>query len=352
MFDFSENNIKDFGIVAIKPDGVKSGIHNICEEEFKKREFKIIAFKRAQLKPDDIKHFFYYQYKEYVDYMCSSEVYAYLLQGSKIDVGDAIHQIKTYIRSIYGLGRSDMMNLIHGAQSGTEYYLQRRLFFPEFCHPQYTSYADMCSSDRILGDCQKSKLYLLRDSNVRRIVISTDLPKFNEIAEKIDALKIDNIKIYYSFYDYVEIKGYRCQIVCFCPYSFRLKERYDRLFTGNIDDLKRFAELPCILALGAVCGYYTDFSNKLCSRFEYAHTINESIQSELKAIIDEMKKIKLDAILTESPEMSLWEMEARYVTAYNYNILSYGGSIKEEFFGSFGTAKSNYDKFSSIIGWE
>lgn len=316
----------DFGIIVIKPDGVKINIMDECEEEIKKRKINILAKKYFYLEEDDVKKYFYYNFKEYVEYMCGDKICVYFLQAENIDLDVEVYSIKKKIRDNHKVNGKMMNNYIHGSHCGTEFFLQRKLFFPEYDSIQYSSGYDMyCCTDWSKEILWEKVNNIKENGHVRKIVFDV-VPNSLEHFQKVIEEKGLKNYVDYCNSEIVTIKDIKCRII---QYHTREKGKVIN-FLGQLEGVQ--LERPTGNSLEAY-----NFQNRELTNLFFDRLIEK--------ITLQGKEIK--GILINSPQMSLNEAECRYEYAKEKGYYLSGGSENIDCLGLFGMSR---DKVLQICG--
>ena len=144
MIDFIKNrlvNANEYGLILFKPDGIENNLTDEILSVFSRYGLEPIKIRIFQLTPRDVLETFANVHQEYIDYMCRRSVMAVLLWGENAFY--KIRLLKPQIRQYYGGG--EIENFIHSPESGNEYDIQVRVFFPEINIEEVPMYADMYS---------------------------------------------------------------------------------------------------------------------------------------------------------------------------------------------------------------
>lgn len=333
--------MKDFGIFLIKPDGIEQEIELECENEILEHNLEIVAKKQSVLTANDINKYFYYQLSDYINYMCSGPVTAYLLSAVDLDIDRELFLIKDAIRKRHAVSGQDLKNLVHASHCGTEYFRQRKLFFPEYEKGKYTSYSDMLVS---LPDYSVETILLakkiLDSSWIKRICFNIPLGGF-EHYKKLMQQYFNQEGISFLFSITTKVLDYTCNLYCYCPSS------YEIIGNKSLEEIKNDPQIT--IALGEI--YPIDFQiNVECvaSFRQYVRLCNTRIGS---IIIDAYKRLteqgfNITHIVVNTSNMELIEAETRYEVMQYLRLSFIGGSNNWKNLGIFGISKT---KFNEIL---
>lgn len=341
---YKENMYKDYGILVIKPDGIEKGFELLCENEIHVRKLNIIAKKKMLLCENDIYNYFYYQFNEYVQYMCSNEVCAYLIEGLDRELDAEVFHIKNKLRLDYGVNGTNMRNYIHGAHCGTEFFLQRKLFFPEYILPQFSSFADMLvCPDSIDENFYKKMNYLINNSNVKKWNINIPFEKFNQLREEIcKRLIVDDLT--FSFSTSIRILDYLCDIYFYVPKNFELSNSLEYYLFNDSNIIKAIGDIEGV-------SYSTMTDSKINSLKKYNAWCENNISSVLSKVLNNLsgQNINIKAMLVNTSQMSLREAEIRYELSREKGLSFVGGSGSWFNTGLFGISESKYNEISNEL---
>ena len=323
---FSE--FKDYGIIILKPDGVKHGLMNECEHEFALRNIKIISKKRKLLTREEIENHFYYTFDSYIDYMCEDYICAYFLESQNLDLDKELYLLKRKIRDNHGVNGRQLRNYIHSAHCGSEFFLQRRLLFPELEQHKFTFGCDMyCKLNTFTLDSLHRAMNL---NNLSYLVF--DFPKEYE-SEFCNYVLEKDLKKFsiYSYTQKINIQNRECELIhyCSCFSTYHDQHMKPLIFLGKISDLT-----------------FNNNTNSSIENYNLAYTIyTEKI---LDNIINELRKQNIDikGLLVNSPNMCLQEAECRFEYAKAKKYLLSGGSSTIDNLGIFSIS---YDKVKPLI---
>lgn len=326
------NNFKDYGIIILKPDGVKKNLMDECEKEILKHNIKIIAKKQILLTRQQIIDYFYYNFEEYVDYMCEGVIIAYFLEAYNIDLDVTIYLIKKKIRDNHGVNGRIMRNYIHGSHCGTEFFLQRRLLFPEFEKYEYSSGLDMyCKIDEFDLKIYNKIRQICEKGKVSKIIFDIPAEQEQSFCDIVLSKKLNNF-VYFSHTEQVHISNSCCDIIYYYP---------------NVATIKKMRYLKPLVFLGEVNTLNLN-RNRSNSLNEYNDTYMAYVKNEFDNIINQLKKkdIFIEGILINTSGMSLQEAECRYEYAHLKKYLISGGSSALNNLGLF---TMSYNKVKPIM---
>ena len=332
--------MKDFGIFLIKPDGVERRVNLECEKEFCRHKLQIISEKQILLTTNDIKKYFYYQLPDYIEYMCSGYVIVYLLVATDLDIDRELFLIKDAIRKRYFVRGRDLKNLVHASHCGTEYFLQRKLFFPEYENRNFTSYADMLVN--LPNFSSETITYVKRvmdTSWVKKVCINIPFENFKYYMELIQwYLGKENSNFFFS--TSVNVLGYTCKLYCYCPVSLKT------LTKDILEEIKINQQIK--IALGEVCPINYDISTERSTNFaEYVQQYNDKIGEIFYTVYGELLKqeINVTGIVVNTANMKLVEAETRYEVMQKLKLSFVGGSDNWKYFGLIGISKTKSEEF-------
>lgn len=327
-------NFKDYGIIILKPDGVKKNLMNECEQEIANNNIRIISKKKLLLTRQQVLNYFYYNFDEYVDYMCEDMIIAYFLEAYNIDLDIAIYFIKKKIRAKQGVDGQTLRNYIHGTHCGTEFFLQRGLLFPEFEKYEYSSGLDMYCKIEEFDLKVYEKICEIRDvGNLSKIIF--DIPEKQE-REFCDIVlnKHLNDFIFFSHTQSIVFSNMICDIIYYYP---------------NVKVICQQKYIKPLIFLGKI--YNLNLKNNIGESLqEYNCTYMLYIENKLNSIIEYLNKnnICIKGILINLADMSLQEAECRYEYAKLKNYFISGGSSTLDNLGLF---TMSYNKMKPIINY-
>lgn len=335
--------MRDFGIILIKPDGMKKNVFIDVNKELKKRGIVIIDIKYFYLSPENIKQYFYYQIDNYIRYMCEGPVLVYYLMGYNCDMAEAIYSLKSSIRTQYCVTNHDMYNLIHGANSGCEFFLQRSLFFPNYSSIDFSSTSDLLV--RINNyRCEKKKIInVIRRSNLEYLCIilsSEDFEHRRKIREELIECGVK--KIFFGIIKSQIFLGKKVNFIEMYPNDEREKKDVNIINESN----------NCLLLLDA--GIHINY-NKLINYREknFDKYISGHVENIKKYLLPEIAPIKetfrIKGIVTGNARMSIIESESLFLVAKLLNLVDIKGSWDKEFLGRYSTGITDYLKFEKLF---
>lgn len=124
-----EQNNKEYGIIIIKPDGIKCKIIEELQISISNHHLEIVKIKEACLNKEQVYEFFVTPFDKlkYAEYISSNKCIIILVYGYM--TGYKLFHIKYNLRRKHGFSNKDMENLIHASDPGNEYFMQFKLFF-------------------------------------------------------------------------------------------------------------------------------------------------------------------------------------------------------------------------------
>ncbi|WP_117161174.1 nucleoside-diphosphate kinase [Paraliobacillus sp. X-1268] len=148
---------KEYGMIMLKPDGVKIGLLDILLNKAKEERLDLVNIRKFQLTQQQVMDNFTTNINmdEYAKYMSSGKISVLLFYGE--NAGHKLRLIKFNLRQKYRCNSNDMENLIHNSDPGTEYRKQFNLFFNDLSILKFSSYADMY----VHGDSNDDNNFLL-----------------------------------------------------------------------------------------------------------------------------------------------------------------------------------------------
>lgn len=331
---------EDYGIILVKPDGVKIGIEYECEKLICKKGINVIAKKYVNLDCEDIKRAFYYKFDSYIKYMTEGKVCAFYIKGENMDLDVEIFKIKNMIRKKYNLNGKHMRNLVHGTHCGTELFYQRKLLFPELDTQSCSYGADMyCvinSSEDVIIDKIKN---VDREKNIVYTCLDIPIDQFNTLKKKIESYKL-NTEVSFSVTQRVKIKDIIVGVICYLPRHFE---------EWNISDIKR------TMYGGAGYNFIGEIKNidfsigkEINTLYGYNEANERKVEDGLNMIVDSLENsgIRTDGILINSSDMDLCEAECRYEFANKFGYMISGGCKNIDNYGLF---TMSYNKSIELI---
>lgn len=333
----------DFGIMLIKPDGVAAGAENIIEDELFRKNISILCKRRKRLKKSEVKKNFYYKFSDYLDYMTSGDVIAYLICGQNMDLETEIFFIKSSVRKKFNVNGRMTKNIIHGAHCGTEYFTQRRLFFPEYERSFFSSFADpLVKADSIeIEHLECIEERIQKTSNIQKLIFCFEYAKIIEDIEKINYLI--NHKINFAFSHNVYFHGKAFNIFSFIPPGLLQKDLL--LSEEKILTEKKVGIIRCIDA-------NTHISNrgKLNCIEDYQRIIVEKHTVKVHNLLEELKSsnIEIRAMIVGKAGLTVEESEIRFEVAKLLNLIPVIGSYDETAIGLFGCSPNKFDQLLNL----
>lgn len=341
--------------MLVKPDGVKNNIFNELHNEFKLQNIEVLCTKKTQLTKEDIHLYFYHQFESFINYMCSSEVVAYFLKSKNLYIAEDIDIIKNKIRKNHNLSKKDLKNLIHGAQTGTEFFLQRELFFKEYATPLYTSGNDlfMKLEESDVSSLINRLIYLDRVSRLTKVIIDIPIYIYNELSNKLKRTVFSNLEVSCCFSLDSKVNNKLCGIVVFPHKEFILPKSFSVMSMLKSDTLRELRNLPCTIGVSDIEYNKQNILldvDKIWTKDKFIDTVELNIRNEIEPIVDILiEKYGLECIMIDSPLFNLWEMEARAEIALDKDLMVFAGSIESKYNGLFGATYKHYRTFNGLI---
>lgn len=337
----------DFGIMIIKPDGVEQGAEEILEEELRERGIKVLCKNKRTLSQKDVNDFFYYKFNEYIDYMTSGAVCSYLISSNNIDMDTEIFFLKSKIRKIFEVNGKMTRNIIHGAHCGTEFFVQRRLFFPEYEKKEFTSYADPLVevSRNNIDRISEITRDLTENSKIQKYILCFE---YNDLIESETAIRyvIENEEhVAISHSTYFENKD--INVITFLPTSRLKKEMLaseKKLLSIESKNSIKCIDLNLAAKGGRLLRNISDIET-------YQNNIEQMHMDKLYSALTDLKKdgIGIDAMVVNKANLELEEAEVRFELAMKLKLIPVIGSFDERVTGLFGCSPGKFEKLSKIL---
>lgn len=212
-------NGNEYGIILLKPDGVRKGLVDRLLQFIEKSNLEVIEIKKLILKKEDIIHYIRTSFdtNKYSDYMSSGYVIAVLVYG-QYAINELI-KIKRLLRSEHGFTCDDMMNLVHSVDLGNEYYSQFKLLFPERDIVKYSLYADMnlvLQEEEILNELYKLDI----TSNVSWVGIILEYGTIAKVIKEFYKYKNNRLRALYGLKYKCAFKDKIISVIGYLPETF------------------------------------------------------------------------------------------------------------------------------------
>ena len=337
--------IKGYGIFVIKPDGIKKKIEKELLFFLQQRNMSIVDSAVKQLTPEQIRANYFFCSNSNIKYLSSSPIKAFFVSSNDCEHQDAIYKAKQDFRSRFGVTKKDFYNLIHSADEGLEFYLQRNLFFPQYASPQYTIGSDMCIA----------QFALLKSNDRNRLSTSKLLDNSYLVASSIDLLKMKKMSIKYKTVVIPQIycvrDNIKVEILYYLPYDSSFL--CESTITELVQQPNKFKAIP---VLGRIKGNHfplPDQLTEISDPSEYCDMVYFAMRDSLHAILELLPcEIKLRGILIDSPELSLHEVASRYFFSDDFEFMKVSGSINPSAAGLFSVSKCYSDCFYNSFLFE
>ncbi|PKG46512.1 MULTISPECIES: nucleoside-diphosphate kinase [unclassified Planococcus (in: firmicutes)] len=189
----------EYTLVLIKPDGVEKEAINYVIKSIEELDLKIIQKRYLQLTPKVVREIFIHSIDRFTKYMSRSKVFAILVYGN-----NAFHKlrvIKPIIRK--KMNSVEVENILHSPESGNEYDMQMRNFFPELNIGDYNNFADMFCKENLSTDYNEFEIKLKKicqstSAKVLSFIIPSDI--YNEIQKNFLKFINSNNKLKKPFF--------------------------------------------------------------------------------------------------------------------------------------------------------
>jgi nucleoside diphosphate kinase len=132
--------ILECAIVLLKPDAIERGLDQVIVDELRASGLELFAEREVQLTADDLHRYFLHPLPAYIAHMTSRPLRCFLARGA--DVYERLYARKIELRAALGV-ESNLKNLIHTADEGTEYHRQLGRFYPDLPARDRTAAADL-----------------------------------------------------------------------------------------------------------------------------------------------------------------------------------------------------------------
>lgn len=323
----------EYGLLLIKPDGVGKCIEKLCENEIEKHKLEIVKKKYTVLSEEMIRENFYYKFKEYIQYMCSGPVCVYLLKSENIDMDEILYIVKNKIRTRFGLSGKVMKNLVHATHCGTEFFVQRDLFFPEYKKLQYNGVADLLVKPKNINN----KFYLRMDevinkSNIDIYGIIITQEKEYSIVEWL-MKKYPQKEFIVGKEEEIFLEKFSGTLIRYIGNNYCDSGRKEKKLLTTINKIYNFS-------------FNNDKMTNATNVLSYAKYNEEKAFNEIKSMIEVLHKdgIYIDAMVVNSAEMDINEAEIRYEVSNKLGLIPVGGSYDWNEFGLFAMSNSKVEK--------
>lgn len=138
----------EYGILMLKPDGVRAGLQFDLSSALSHHSVEIVRRERVSLTAADVFNHFLHPTDDYISYLLESPVEVFLVRG--IDPHRVIYELKQNIR-IQHRCLDKMRNLVHGADEGNEFHSMLHRFFPDLEASHYCSSVDLSAGSASLA---------------------------------------------------------------------------------------------------------------------------------------------------------------------------------------------------------
>lgn len=339
--------MKDFGLLLIKPDGVKKNIDKILENILEQRNIEIIEKKKLLLKKSDMQENFYYQLLTYQTYMCEGEIIVYLLMCVDFDIAYHIYTIKNSIRNMFNITNKETRNLIHGANNGMEFFRQRNLFFPEYRNIKYSSYADMLVLVNNYKEERSKLIHKIENSNLEKVCFVINENDFLRTKHQIITdFKNGNLKeFFFAILVDLELKNSKLQFICIPRKEDCINDSKNKIELVNGIDT-----ISIILDFGKSIDYETYINYQANNFDEYKQYHIKKIQDDIIEQINWIQSyFNVEGIVTATSNMSIMEAESRFYVSKKLGLSAVIGSFNINNVGEFSIGKSNFDVIENLI---
>lgn len=335
----------DYGIIVIKPDGVKKGVDIVCECVMQSMNVRILAKKNLILSVSDIKNYFCYKFQDYVEYMTSGMVCAYLLELSNADIDEAIYFIKDTVRKKFSVDGRCLKNFIHGAHCGTEYFRQRKLFFEEYEKKEYSSYADMLV---VLEGLKKIdiKHYIkdLEQGGIKEYILCCGYDKLINSKETIyEFVKKEDI---IASIHKMEVNGKKVRVLVYGKVHVLqdlIKKGEEAVLTDKEHSLVRAIDLENLfidelykMKPRSIEEFQIRIKELYCVLQKFTYSLSE-------------KGVNIDAMVVNRADLPVDEAEVRYELALEAKLIPIIGSYANNAIGLFGCGPNKFKKLIDLL---
>lgn len=149
------DEIVEYALVVVKPDGVRKGLCKEVQEFFVKNGMCLVKSSTKKITKSVVGDIFTSKHNGgyYKQYMTSGEMVVYLFKGS--NVFERCRVMKNKLREQYEVDEM-IENICHTPESGNEYMEQLKFFFPEYCDGKHNLYCDMYC--KVYADAEYDRL--------------------------------------------------------------------------------------------------------------------------------------------------------------------------------------------------
>ncbi len=216
----NDNYKGEYGLIILKPDGVKKNLIGKLISLIINNKLKIIQIREKMLYESDIYNYFTSPFNSdiYAKYMTSGPIIAILVFGTS--AGIKLRNIKAEFRERHGYSSKNMENLVHSADHGNEYNLQFNLLFPEKNICSYSAYADLAVSidghdNNIISDIKK----IQNDTNLSCIGLKIPAERKSNVIDQYYKSTDKELKLIYGITKEFNFMNRNIEIVGYLPFT-------------------------------------------------------------------------------------------------------------------------------------
>lgn len=318
----------EYGIILIKPDGVKANIIELLKSMLQKSNLTIIKTKQIYLKKEEVVANIVTKFdnEKYADYLSESEVIALLVFGQKAIA--TLIDIKQSIRALYGFSSDNMRNLLHSPDCGNEYFEHLKFLFPELNHVVYGTYGDLTVP--AYGnefDLIKELDYLNNISCVNWVGILINYQVKLPDLEEFILRKSNQINLLFGVCKKCIYKNEELQIIGYFHPNHKIPNRTD--FVNN--------SIECYI-------HWIKEHQGVCV-LDYRPFMDDS-----EKLITELKELGIDGVVVYDPRYTQMEVaRLEVICEDDLGLLLLGGTNNIIPIGSLGVDKTTFLKFANKI---
>ncbi|MBT2282953.1 hypothetical protein J7E78_05295 [Paenibacillus polymyxa] len=262
-------NSDEHAILLLKPDGFEKEMLPEIMGIISKYGLKEIERRSFNLSYHEARDIFIHTHKLFTDYITRSHVVAILLYGK-----NAVHKVrllKTKIRKYFHC--EDVENLIHSPDSGMEYLIQSRTFFPHITADKFPQFSDFYA--KVTFPCEthlfsQKMLNLQKKSAAAAFVLPNE--RFDKIQDQFhnfinrndSKIHITTAMEYYTVY-----KEYKFKVVSYYPLGQEISNLSDHCNSFYPDLIELIALIkdsggfPFVAPVKHLFGYKSEYYEAL-----------------------------------------------------------------------------------------
>lgn len=315
-----------FGMFIIRPDGNTPEFCKRFREYLADEKIGIIEEKEVLFTASEVAKYFFYQFPAYTEYMTSGKSRCIFVGSERADFDAKILQIKENLRSEFGVDKRFLKSLIHSSQSGTELFLQKKVFGDKYFSRDFVvgkdydvRVPDLNSLPQLVSRINESRLF-----SVVFDIKPTDLASFEQA---MSGQKLERADWGVSTSVIVEKPEYSYELILFIP-----REALKNIHPTSNLSLEELMGLSYSIGLGAVISEREKDVYDVATKEEYLGKLSEKYSALFFPILMETK---ITSIQMDSPSFSLQETDYRGDIAFDNGLKVFGGSSDFSLAGKF-----------------